>query len=227
MAVRSRKAPGGGRILEIPASRIVKWVHGFDRRHSIASTTLSRGYWGLTGDDGADARISWALTDSIPNEWHVDSLNWEETAGLLAEHAIQHRVVAVLLARRRAFSVGVFDGHRLIKSKTDSSYVQGKTKAGGWSQKRYARRREGQARQARSKAAEAALAVVGERAGHLTALVTGGDRSAVDTILADPALASIANKRSILHLADIGEPKKAVLNSCADRINGFMVHIDE
>lgn len=227
MAVRSRSAPGGGRILEIPANRIMKWVYGFDRRHSITSTTLSREYWGLTGDDGANARIKWALTDSIPTEWQVDSFDWEETAGLLAEHAIQHRVVAVLLARRRAFSVGIFDGHRLISSKTNSSYVQGKTKAGGWSQKRYARRRAGQARHAASKAADATLAVVGERLGSVSSVVTGGDRPTVEAILAEPELASIAAKRSILHLTDIGEPKKSVLNSCADRINGFTVHIDE
>jgi peptide subunit release factor 1 (eRF1) len=42
----------------------------------------------------------------------------------------------------------VADGGRLTASKVDRQYVQGRTAAGGWSQQRFARRRDNQARAA-------------------------------------------------------------------------------
>ena len=65
-----------------------------------------------------------------------------------------------MLVRRGGHAVGVFRGAELLASKVDSSYVQGTTKAGGWSQQRYARRRANQSRAAFADAATTAVRVL-------------------------------------------------------------------
>ena len=66
--------------------------------------------------------------------------------------------------------------------------MQGGTKAGGWSQQRYARRRANQAGAAFADAADAAARVLLDPARPLDALVPGGDRDAVRAVLADRRL---------------------------------------
>ena len=61
--------------------------------------------------------------------------------------------------------------------------MQGRTKAGGQSQQRFARRRDNQARQAYEAAADHAARILGRVA---LPVVTGGDHAAVDEVLADP-----------------------------------------
>jgi ABC-type cobalamin/Fe3+-siderophores transport system ATPase subunit len=83
----------------------------------------------------------------------------------------------------------VFDGRDLVASKVDARLVQGRTAAGGWSQQRFARRRAGQAVVAHAAAADDAAKVLLGR--DLDALVVGGDRTAVDAVLADRRLAHL------------------------------------
>src|SRR5262249_13116200 len=75
---------------------------------------------------------------------------------------------------------GVFTGDppQLAASKTGSRLVHGRAAAGGWSQHRFARRRENQATAALRAAADTALAVLGPYQGRLDAVVLGGDRRA-------------------------------------------------
>jgi peptide subunit release factor 1 (eRF1) len=96
------------------------------------------------------------------------------------------RRLGVLLVRRGGYGVGVFDGGKLIDSKVGSRHVQGTTKAGGWSQQRFARRRDNQAREAFAAATEVAVRILAPA--KLDVLVCGGDRRAVETVLEDPRL---------------------------------------
>ena len=52
--------------------------------------------------------------------------------------------VGVVLLRLGRFAVAVYEGDHLVSSKTDTRYVKGRHSAGGTSQKRYSRIREGQ-----------------------------------------------------------------------------------
>jgi hypothetical protein len=115
-------------------------------------------------------------------------LDGTRVADLLA-HARRERRVGVLLVRRSGYAVGVFAGTALEASKVDSTYVQGTTKAGGWSQQRYARRRANQASAAFAEAADVVARLLGTA--RLDALVTGGDRPAVRAVLADRRLAHL------------------------------------
>lgn len=131
----------------------------------------------------------------------------------LLVHAHRDRRVGVLLVRRAGFAVGVFEGRSLVVSKVDSTYVQGTTKKGGSSQQRYARRRANQASAAFAEAADVAARVLaGEQ---LDALVAGGDRLAVRTVLADPRLTHLPTPSG--PWLQVKDPKKRVLEAMPEQ----------
>src|SRR5687768_69778 len=99
-----------------------------------------------------------------------------DVAGFVAA-AFALRRLGLLLVRRGGIAVGVAVGGELTASKVDSAYVQSRTAAGGWSQQRFARRRENQAKALAVGAADVAARLL--TAGDLDALVTGGDRALV------------------------------------------------
>ena len=107
-------------------------------------------------------------------------------AEALAAHAAADRTVGVLLVRLGGYAAGVFSGSppRLVDSKTGSRPVHGRSAAGGWSQQRFARRRENQAATALRAAADAAVEVLGRYGpDRLDAVVLGGDkRSAAESM---------------------------------------------
>ncbi len=113
----------------------------------------------------------------------------------------------VLLVRKGGFAVARLSGPEIVESKVGQRHVQGKTKAGGQSQQRFARRRDNQARQAYEAAADHAARIL---TGHLAALVCGGDRGAVDAVLEDPRLKTAAAVRVEPWLA-VPDPRRAVL----------------
>ena len=95
--------------------------------------------------------------------------------------------------------------------RTGQRHVQGRTKAGGQSQQRFARRRDNQARQAYEAAAGHALADPGER--HYPDR-DGGDHRAVEEVLADPRLRRLSVVAPWLPVPD---PRRAVLEQAVTR----------
>ncbi|MFG2055980.1 acVLRF1 family peptidyl-tRNA hydrolase [Micromonospora sp. NPDC048930] len=195
----SRPAAGGGRWVEVDPGRIARWVEGFADRHGHPTTTVEGYGLLLAAPDGATAELH--TPPGAPRSADV--------AGFVAAAAAPRRL-GLLLARKGAVAVGVADGTDLVVSKVDSRYVQGRTAAGGWSQQRFARRRDNQAKAALGDAAELAVRLLLPAAGTLVALVCGGDRRAVDTVLADRRLAPLAALRAE-RLLDVPEPRHAVL----------------
>jgi len=94
-----------------------------------------------------------------------------EIAAMIAAHAQAPRAVGVLLVRLGGYSAGVFTGYPpvLADAKTGARLVHGRSAAGGWSQHRFARRREKQANEALDAAADTALAVFGRWESGITA----------------------------------------------------------
>src|SRR5262249_18275986 len=76
-------------------------------------------------------------------------------------------------------AVGIATGPALEMSKVNSRYVQGRPAAGGWSQQRFARRRENQAKAAAGQAAAIVARLLLPAVSGLATVVTGGDRRAV------------------------------------------------
>ncbi len=156
----------------------MRWIDGFADRHGPYTPDVTATQVSLTAADGAIAAIE------VP----FPPLNGTKIADLIT-HVRRERRVGVLLVRRSGYAVGVFLGAELETSKVDSTYVQGTTKAGGWSQHRYARRRANQASAAFAEAADVAARIL--LAGHLDAVIAGGDRPAVRTVLADRRLTGL------------------------------------
>src|SRR5213592_3592314 len=98
---------------------------------------------------------------------------------LAADH-----VVAALLVRLGGYAVGVFDGERLVASKVGSRFVKGRHKKGGSSSGRFSRRREEQARALIEAAAATAVQVLDPWRNRVEFAALGGDRTAVDRVLA-------------------------------------------
>ena len=111
----------------------------------------------------------------------------------------------VLLVRKGGFAVARLRAGEAVASKVGQRHVQGRTKAGGQSQLRFARRRDGQARLAYQAAAEHAARIL---AGLTGPLVTGGDRAAIDEVLTDVRLRRMAVVGPWLSVPD---PRRAVL----------------
>lgn len=137
----------------------------------------------------------------------------EAVAAALAAHAAQSRTVGVLLVRLGGYAAGVFAGSppRLEASKAGSRPVHGRSAAGGWSQHRFARRRENQAARALQAAAEAAAEVFGRYGpGGLDAVVLGGDKRAAAALRGDARLdryLALATDRFLV----VPDPRLAVL----------------
>jgi hypothetical protein len=142
---------------------------------------------------------------------------------LLAE-VQRPRTVGLLLVRRGGHAVGVATGGSLVASKVGSRYVQGTTKAGGWSQQRYARRREAQARAAFGAAAETAARILLPAAPDLEGLVTGGDRAAVRAVLDDARLQRLAALPQGRFLA-VPDPRLRVLEEAVRRSRAVLVDV--
>jgi hypothetical protein len=190
----------------VGAERLARWLDGFAERHGATERTDTSEVVELVGADGARA---WLDVPFPPLE------------GDLVAHVLHRRRVGVLLVRRNGFAVGLFDGARLVSSKVDSTYVQGTTKAGGWSQQRFARRRANQANAAFADAADAAAKVLGDA--RLDALVAGGDRDAVRTVLADRRLGHLRPTGPWLTVKD---PKRRVLEQMPDQFRAVRIRLD-
>ncbi|MFG1652662.1 acVLRF1 family peptidyl-tRNA hydrolase [Micromonospora sp. NPDC049275] len=195
----SRPAAGGGRWVEVDPARVGRWVEGFADRHGPPTTTTREYGLLLTAPDGSTAELY--APPGAPVSADVDAF--------VAAAGTPHRI-GLLLARKGAVAIGVAQGPDLVVSKVDTRYVQGRTAAGGWSQHRFARRRDNQAKAALGDAADLAVRLLLPEAARLAAVVCGGDRRAVDTVLADRRLAPLVPLRAE-RLLDVPEPRHAVL----------------
>ena len=181
-------ASSAGRWLDVAPSRFPGWIAGFAERHgdgagaaalSVALTVDQGSLSGpaetviFTAPDGAVARcyppfppVTGLVARGDPaGSARAGSAGLDPAvcAEAIAAHAVAPRTVGVLLVRLGGYAAGVFTGSppRLAASKTGSRLVHGRSAAGGWSQHRFARRREKQANEALRAAADAAVGVFG------------------------------------------------------------------
>ncbi len=184
-------------LVLVPPVRLVRWVDNFATRHEGVALTVDDGALAGTAPDGSSfvARLPFAASyDGAPE------------AAACAAAAGPPASWGVLLVRKGGFAVARLSGPDLAEHKIGQRHVQGRTKAGGQSQQRFARRRDNQARAAYEAAADHAARIL--RAG---VLVTGGDHAAVDDVLADPRLARLGLTVVDPWLA-VPDPRRAVLD---------------
>lgn len=205
----NRPAAGGGRWVTTAPERLQKWLDGFASRHGAVVRSFDDHTVRLVAEDGALAEIE------VP---------FPPLAGGLVEHALRDRRVGVLLVRLGGCACGVFDGPDLVASKVTTRQVHGRSAAGGQSQQRFARRREGQVRMALDAFADTAVRILLPAAGSLNALITGGERTTVDSVLADRRLAPL---RPLVtgRLLDGPDPRLAVLEASYAQLRAVWIRV--
>ncbi len=201
------------RILSVAPARLERWLAGFTERHGETSYDVTPERLTASGADGAVAEIEVPFGP-------LDDL----TPGGLVTHVLAERRIGLLLVRRGGYGAGVFAGGVLEASKVGSRHVQGTTKAGGWSQQRFARRRDNQAREAFAAATEVAVRILAPA--KLDVLVCGGDRKAIDTVLEDPRLKRLV---PLVHPPFLGvaDPKQKVLEQAGQDARAIRIQISE
>ena len=230
-------AGSGGRWLDISPERFPGWIASFARRHggttpesSLVVAVTSDGVI-FTAPDGATATCQPPFWESQIEVRKYAGTGTGTEAGpeagagidpariarLISGHALAERDVAVLLVRLGGYAAGVFTGSppKLAVSKTGSRLVHGRSAAGGWSQHRFARRREKQAAEALHAAATAAAETfgrwgVGKVRSGLDVVVFGGDKRAVAETVSDPRLAPYLDLVTGRFLT-VPDPRLAVL----------------
>jgi len=214
----------GVRWVEVAPERIGRWVENFAARHGETVAEPGPEAVTLRGADGAVAQCHPPFPP-MPQPAGAPA-GATGQAELLAAHAMTARTVGVLLVRLGGFAAGVFSGSppQLVASKTGSRLVHGRSAAGGWSQHRFARRREKQVDIALSAAADTAVAVFGGYQGRLDAVVLGGDRRAMAAIRADQRLApflALATDRFLT----VPDPRLAVLRDAPRQFQAVRIRL--
>jgi Actinobacteria/chloroflexi VLRF1 release factor len=223
------KQSAATRRIEVAPARLAGWVGSFARRHG-GGLTADPGPAAVTfrAADGAQAAcaVPFPPLQAGPLQAGPHDADALAVAGLLAAHAAADRTVGVLLVRLGGYAAGVFTGPEpvLAASKVGSRLVHGRSAAGGQSQRRFARRRENQAHQALSAAADTAAAVFGPYS--LDALVLGGDRRALAGIRNDVRLASYFAVAAEAFLT-VPDPRLAVLRDTPRLFRAIRITLTE
>ena len=193
---------------ELPPARLERWLDRWAERHeNVAWTSVGERDVAFVGADGERVVCE-------PPFPPLDAAVRGERAGYepgpLLDHVRRERTVGVLLVRLGGHAAGVFKGEELTDSKVGSRLVHGRHRKGGSSSGRFARRREGEARAALQAAADVAVRVLVPAVARLDAVVLGGDRRALDEVMADQRLAPL---RPLVadRVIDVPDPRLAVL----------------
>lgn len=192
----------------VPPERLERWVDNFGTRHGTAALALDDGLLLGTADDGATFRAR------APFDRRLEA----PTVTSLVVACAPPANWGLLLVRKGGFAIARLRAAALVEHKIGQRHVQGRTKAGGQSQQRFARRRDNQARAAYDAAASHAARVL---AG-VPLLVTGGDHVAVDAVLE----AWTEHGDVIGGWLAVPEPRRAVLDQAIADAGSVVVEVD-
>ena len=214
--------PAAGRVVEVDLDRLPGWVERFTARHGALTEEVVFG-------DGHQV-VALAAIDGARADLAVPFGPLSARNGSLTERLIDQvgaaRTIAILLVRRGGWAVAVVVDGTVLAADTGGGYVQGTTKAGGWSQQRYARRRGNQTQQVWDRAADGAVGVFAAHRSAIDALVTGGDRTGVAAVLGDERLADLFPLVEPRFFA-IGDPSRTVLDDVVRRLRSVVITLNE
>ncbi len=201
------------RAVHVPFARLAGWIERYDGRHPGTEWLVARPRVVATSPDGSTA--TFAVPFGFPD--HPDTV-------AVVAHLQRPWRLGVILVRRGGFAVADVRGDEVATVKVGQRHVQGRTKAGGWSQQRFARRRDNQAKEAYDAAVGHAQRILDPVARSLDLLVLGGDKAGIRAVLDDPRLRSLAVVPQ-QWVADVADPRRRVLDEVIDRIRSVQIEV--
>jgi len=186
--------------VRVPVGRLARWVDNFGDRHDGCTLAVDTG--ALTGLAGDGSRFTAHPPFARAYVGPAEVASFAEACGPPV-------LWGVLLVRKGGFAIARLTRERTAESKVGRRHVQGRTKAGGQSQQRFARRRDNQARVAYEAAAEHAVRILDGA----TQVVTGGDHLAVEAVLSDRRLSGLVVVPPFLAVPD---PRRSVLEQAVE-----------
>ncbi|WP_182376392.1 acVLRF1 family peptidyl-tRNA hydrolase [Nocardioides sp. WS12] len=194
----------------VPVARWPRWVSNFAASHGDPVLSVVDG--ALLGNAPDGSHFSAHLPFSIAYDDLPD-------AGALADSVAVPERWGVLLVRKGGFAIARLEDRALAESKVGQRHVQGRTKAGGQSQQRFARRRDNQARAAYEAAADHAARILPG----VDVVVAGGDHTAVTEVLTDARLGKV---QIVGAWHAVPDPRRGVLEKVVADAQALMVQVE-
>jgi peptide subunit release factor 1 (eRF1) len=184
-------------------------------RKAFAETVMPPGIAEVIAGSGMGAALFSSLQRTylvlppfpIAEEYITDGYDVELLQALLSHDFL----IAVVLVRLGAYSLGICRGTELIDSKTGTGLVHARHKKGGSSQARFARHREKQIESFLDRVCDHVREHVEPHARALDFLVYGGARTTILSLRKRCLFLGQFEDRILRVLMDIPEPRKAVL----------------
>jgi len=200
------------------------WIERFGERHGGYEAQPADDFaLVIVGADGCRARIAPVVEPAALSAWPTgDRIAW------LADSEASKRIPEPLLVvaiRRAGYAVAVVEAGRVTASKHGRRHVQGRTAAGGWSQQRFARRRENASDALIKDVAEHVVRLVGVAQGRCRAVVLGGDRSMSTDVLA--AAGAVVDGLPVVGHLDVVDPDASFVRGLPELVGGVVIDIDE
>ena len=150
----------------------------------------------------------------IAEEYMTNGCDIEPLRSLLSHDFL----IALVLVRLGAYSIGICRGTELIDSKTGTGLVHARHKKGGSSQARFARHREKQIEQFLIRVCGHAREQIEPHARSLDDLVYGGARTTILLLRKRCPFMNQFDDRILRMLLDIPDPRKVVLEKAVSTV---------
>jgi peptide subunit release factor 1 (eRF1) len=150
----------------------------------------------------------------VKEDYITDGYDIEPLRALLSHDFL----IALVLVRLGAFSIGICQGTKIVGSRTGTGLVHARHKKGGSSQARFARHREKQIEEFLGRVCGHVREYIEPHARSLDYLVYGGARTTILTLRKQCPFLGQFDDRILRMLLDIPEPRRAVLEKAVDTI---------
>jgi hypothetical protein len=188
----------------------------------FAATAIPPGVAEATAGSGMGAAFFWSPSQTylvlppfpIAEEYITDGYDVGPLRYLLS----QDFIIALVLVRLGAYSIGICRGTELIDSKTGIGLVHARHKKGGSSQARFARHRGKQIEQFLIRVCGHVREHIEPHARSLDYLVYGGARTTILSLRKQCPFLSQFDDRILRMLLDIPEPRQAVLEKAVGTV---------
>jgi hypothetical protein len=181
----------------------------------FATTVIPQGMAEVIASSGMGAAFFWSPPQMYlvlpPFPLSEEYVTNGYDVGPLRSLLSQDLLIALVLVRLGAYSIGICRGTKLINSKTGTGLVHARHKKGGSSQARFARHREKQIERFLDRVCGHVREHIEPHARSLDYLVYGGAKTTILSLRKQCPFLSQFEDRILRMLLDIPEPRQAVL----------------